>query len=153
MRSVLYTFLLSTLVISSSAQSEVRQYVDQGRAHYKANEFTEAVALYDKALKHIPDWSVVYGYRSEAKRKHNDLEAYRLKASALSLLKRFDEAISQLDLALERNSKDSNAYFNRGVYNLQIEAPDINKGCEDFTLAKKHGVEKASEYLKRFCNK
>jgi tetratricopeptide (TPR) repeat protein len=74
MKYTICTLLIFTLNTQVLAQSQSKLIADKGREYYKVKEYEKAIAQYDEALKIRPDWSVVYSFRSDAKRKKGDLQ-------------------------------------------------------------------------------
>jgi len=72
-----------------SSQSDAESYKAEGNEAYKQQNYTEAVALYSKAIAANPDSAVYYGNR----------------AAAYLMLDKYADALKDCESALSRDPK------------------------------------------------
>ncbi|MCP5042485.1 MAG: tetratricopeptide repeat protein [bacterium] len=95
---------------------ETELALEQGQAHLEAGDFQQALDIYDAAL--------ASGNQSA--------DIWALRANALTLLKRFDEAVADYTTSLEKEER-AQTYFWRGEAYTWIDEHD--KAENDYTRA------------------
>ncbi|MGQ1785858.1 tetratricopeptide repeat protein [Saccharicrinis sp. GN24d3] len=134
------------------------------------NDFETAKKCYDQAIKSTPLYANGFYERSRLKIQYfNDKEtamydisqaiklnhrlpgAYSIRGTLQIQTENYMEAITDLDKAVDIDSADTHALFNRGLayYNLGMK----QKCCKDWDTAGQMGHYKSIKYLSRYCNK
>jgi tetratricopeptide (TPR) repeat protein len=91
--------------------------IEEGDAHYKARQYKEAIADYERALMLVP----------------NHVEVYNKRGLAYYALKEYEKALGDCTRALELNPKSAYAYASRGeIYRM---LGDYERAVEDCTRA------------------
>jgi tetratricopeptide (TPR) repeat protein len=75
--------------------------------------------------------------------------AYNNRGLIKKALKDFDGATEDYTKAIEINPSFASAYFNRG--NISVLKEEPGNGCEDFKKALDLGLNKALEYVAKYC--
>ncbi len=78
-------------------------------------------------------------------------EARLSRGVLLGGLARYQESISDLSVYLSRVSNNGYAFYFRGIANLELKK--LEEACNDLNKAKVLGVEKAQNYIRKFCIK
>ena len=128
---ILVTFC--TLFLTSCENpAKSRQYTEEGsKLLLRYSKFEEAEETLTKAIQYD---------------KHN-FEAYYYRGCAKVNEKRYKDAISDFEKAVEIKPDYADAYFNLGrTYYLMNEE---DKACEYYKLADKYGRPNMEDYLKR----
>lgn len=94
-------------------------WVRQGEAKLLANQWQEALALFDKALADLGSLQIVSQEQAQSAAAILLAEAFNGRGVALLQMARLGEAIAAFSAAVELNPQLANAYFNRG---LAVEA-------------------------------
>ena len=76
--------------------------------------------------------------------------AYYNKAFILCKLERYQEAIRNLDKAIELQPDFAEAYFNRGLTKIYLD--EVEAGAMDLSKAGELGIQDAYNIIKRYCN-
>ncbi|MGQ7868564.1 tetratricopeptide repeat protein [Sunxiuqinia sp. sy24] len=76
--------------------------------------------------------------------------AYYNKAYILCKLGRYQEAIRNLDKAIELQPDFAEAYFNRGLTKIYLD--ELEGGASDLSKAGELGIQDAYNIIKRYCN-
>ena len=128
---ILVTFC--TLFLTSCENpAKSRQYTEEGsKLLLRYSKFEEAEETLTKAIQYD---------------KHN-FEAYYYRGCAKVNEKRYKDAISDFEKAVEIKPDYADAYFNLGrtYYLMNVE----DKACEYYKLADKYGRPNMEDYLKR----
>ena len=106
-------------------------YSSQGDVKATSKKYTEAILLYDSALKYI---QINNKFLNEI--KFLPFETYTSRGICYSRLKDFKTAIFDYNNAINLNPEHGLAYFNRGVafHNLG----NIEKACSDYLEADRY---------------
>jgi len=113
--------------------------LQQGNVFTASNEYKEAIASYDEALKHKPNqdaaWynrgfalgnleryeEAIASYDEALKHKPNQDAAWYNRGIALGNLERYEEAIASYDEALKHKPNQDAAWYNRGIALRNLE--------------------------------
>jgi len=131
-------FLLSAVLLMSLTGCEnpakSRLYTEEGsKLLLRYSNYEEAEETLTKAIKYD---------------KHN-FEAYYYRGCAKVNAKKYNEAITDFEKAVELKPDYADAYFNLGRTYYLLNKED--KACENYKLADKYGRPNLEDYLKR-CN-
>jgi len=131
-------FLLSAVLLMSLTGCEnpakSRLYTEEGsKLLLRYSNYEEAEETLTKAIKYD---------------KHN-FEAYYYRGCAKVNAKKYNEAITDFEKAVELKPDYADAYFNLGRTYYLLNKED--KACENYKLAEKYGRPNLEDYLKR-CN-
>jgi tetratricopeptide (TPR) repeat protein len=117
---------------NQTSERKSQLFVEQGNLFAASSEHEAAVASYDQALKHKPDYDQTWYNRgvalSDLKRYEEALtsydqalrhrpdkhEAWNNRGTTLNMLQRYEEAIASFDQALKLKSDEYKAWNNRG---------------------------------------
>lgn len=139
--------------------------VSQGRQNLETENYTDAIANFDRALQIAPDNIVAYHGRALARLKledyngaildltrivelaPEDVRAYGNRGSAYQKLGDTEKALEDYNRALELSPEYTFAYFNRG--SLYVELGEYTKALQDFNQT----VILEPEYAKAFYNR
>ncbi|WP_299582212.1 tetratricopeptide repeat protein [uncultured Sunxiuqinia sp.] len=142
-------------------------------AHFsRANCRTEMVQLLESLPDFSEDLTIPVGTSNNAQSQHeefiHDYEtilddyqvcayidpnfpfAYYNKAYILCKLGRYQEAIRNLDKAIELQPDFAEAYFNRGLTKIYLD--ELEGGASDLSKAGELGIQDAYNIIKRYCN-
>ena len=124
-----------TLFLTSCENpAKSRQYTEEGsKLLLRYSKFEEAEETLTKAIQY----------------NKNNFEAYYYRGCAKVNAKKYQEAISDFEKAVEIKPDYADAYFNLGRTYYLIN--DDDKACENYKLAAKYGRPNLEDYLKR-CN-
>ena len=130
------TFLLITLFFMSlySCQdpAKSRYYMDEGnKLMMNYGKYAEAEEAFDKAIKY----------------DKNNYEAYYLRGCAKINAKKYQDAILDLEKAIELKPDYADAYFNIGRTYFLLN--DEEKACEYYKLADQYGRPNLEDYLRK----
>ena len=130
------SFLLITLFFMSlySCQdpAKSRLYMDEGnKLMMNYGKYAEAEEAFDKAIKY----------------DKNNYEAYYLRGCAKINAQKYQEAILDLEKAIELKPDYADAYFNIGRAYFILN--DEEKACEYYKLADKYGRPNLEDYLRK----
>lgn len=130
------TFLLITLFImglhSCQDPAKSRLYMDEGnKLMMNYGKYAEAEEAFDKAIKY----------------DKNNYEAYYLRGCAKINAKKYQDAILDLEKAIELKPDYADAYFNIGRTYFLLN--DEEKACEYYKLADKYGRPNLEDYLRK----
>lgn len=130
------TFLLITLFImglhSCQDPAKSRYYMDEGnKLMMNYGKYAEAEEAFDKAIKY----------------DKNNYEAYYLRGCAKINAKKYQNAILDLEKAIELKPDYADAYFNIGRTYFLLN--DEEKACEYYKLADKYGRPNLEDYLRK----
>ena len=134
MKRIAYLFITLIFIGLTSCQdpAKSRVYMDEGnRLMMNYGKFDEAEAAFDKAIKY----------------DKNNYEAYYLRGCAKINSKKYQEAIADLEKAIELKPDYADAYFNIGKVNYLLG--DEDKACEYYKLADQYGRPNLDDYLRR----
>lgn len=118
-----------------SAGNSAEAFVERGNAYYEVGEYDKAIDDYRSALRAAPD----YG------------RAYKEWSSVNVVQGETQEALQNLDLAIEKGETTISAYTNRG--NRRADLGDRAGAAEDWTSASKLPANTADEYSARGFSK
>ncbi len=132
------TFLFSLLAFFAFTgcenQAKSRIYTEEGsKLLIRYSKFEEAEETLSKAIKY----------------NKNNFEAYYYRGCAKVNRKKYAEAISDFEKAIEIKPDYADAHFNMGRSYFLLNNED--KACECYKLAAKYGRPNLEDYLKR-CN-
>jgi len=130
------SFLLITLFFMSlySCQdpAKSRLYMDEGnKLMMNYGKYAEAEEAFDKAIKY----------------DKNNYEAYYLRGCAKINAQKYQEAILDLEKAIELKPDYADAYFNIGRAYFILNEEE--KACEYYKLADKYGRPNLEDYLRK----
>lgn len=140
-------------------------YFNRGIAHNRQGQFDKAAADFTRFIAAKDDLAVAYFYRGTSylhMGRHQDALAdyeravklepssvhLNARASVLATLKRFPEALQDLNKALELDPNNAEAYNNRGAVKAQIG--QSSDAMNDIVRAAQLGHKLAQEGLARF---
>ena len=126
-----------TLLIFTVSKSSSKAY--RGLRNIARDELS--LKDYANSLKH---WNYIIG---NYKDNISHLE-YSSRASVRSKLKDFENAIADLDTAIQINPSFANSYITRGLLKVYIK----EDGCEDFSKALELNHRNASRMKERYCD-
>ena len=136
MKKIAFLFVAFCAFILTSCENPAksRLYTDEGsKLLLRYSQYDEAVEVLTKAIKY----------------DKNNYEAYYYRGCAQVNAKRYEEALTDFEKAVELKPDYADAYFNMGrTYYLQ---QNEDKACEYYKLAAKFGRPNLEDYLKR-CN-
>ncbi len=145
---------LFTKAIKSDPNSE-RSYINRGHTYQLIKDYDKALADYTKAIKIDPKSVRAYIYRgltysiileNVAQTSSNMYERMLLKIAGTT----YNDAMADLNKAIELDPKSSSAYSCRGLLNSVVL--DKDKACQDWQIAVSLGDSTiAQESLKAFC--
>jgi len=107
-------------------------FVNQGLIKAKANDFTSAIELFNKA---ITEDSL-------------NATAYKNRGNAKAALKDYKGSIEDFNVAIRIDPKDGGAYLNRGISKFHL---DDKTACEDWKKAEQLGSKRAGDLLLNHC--
>jgi tetratricopeptide (TPR) repeat protein len=118
-----------------------------------AADSTYGAAYYEKArfvLQHFEDRRSASSDIDDAIRLDPQLPGvYTIRGTMRIESQNYLQAIRDFDKALEKDSKDASALFNRGLANYNLGMKD--KACNDWQKATNMGHYKAVRYISRYC--
>jgi len=130
------------LVTATADNLTAEDYYNQGIDYAKLQQYTDAVASYDKAIQINPDYSNAWYNRGNALLnlgKYDDAvasydkvvkidpqysDAWVNRGVTLGKLGRYDDAIASYDKAIQINPNDADAWYNRGNAFLYLDRYD-----------------------------
>lgn len=124
--------VMFTLSSCKDQKAESNRKVKEGIQKIYQSEFTEAIVLFDEAIKH----------------DKNNAEAYFFRGNAFMNLKDYNKAIEDYTLAIGIKQDYTDAYYNRGL--VKSYMGERNFACEDFLKAESLG-KKNIEDLTKWC--
>ncbi len=104
---------------ATTPQKTKKQWLDEGNAHYKAQQYKEAIVAYNYAIVLDP----------------NDAITYFARGSAYGSLNEYQLAIADFDQAIALNPEYANAYNNRGLAYSYIKAYQLAIADYDQAIA------------------
>lgn len=131
-------FLISAVLLVAMTACEnpakSRVYTEEGaKLLLRYSKFDEAEETLTKAIKY----------------DKGNYEAYYYRGCARINAKKYNEAITDLEKAVELKPDYADAYFNMGRAYYMIHNED--KACENYKLSARYGRPNLEDYLKR-CN-
>jgi tetratricopeptide (TPR) repeat protein len=136
MKKLTFLFALITLFALTSCESPAKSRVlteEGSKQLLRYSQFDEAEETLTKAIRY----------------DKGNYEAYYYRGCARINAKKYNEAIADLEKAVELKPDYADAYFNLGrTYYLMH---DEDKACENYKLAARYGRPNLEDYLKR-CN-
>ena len=132
--TLILSVLFALFLTSCENPNKSRAYMDEGsKMLLRYSDYEEAEKLLTKAIKY----------------DKSNYEAYYYRGCARINAKKYQEAIEDLEKAVELKTDYADAYFNMGrTYYLMN---DEDKACEYYKLADQYGRPNLEDYLKR-CN-
>lgn len=121
MHRFLILFGLSLLMSCTPREERAREYLESGRLHLLAGEFSEALEALDQAIRI----------------DSTQAEAYLYRGSAHFNLRDVNDAISDYSKAIALSPAMADAWFNRG--NAWFYLNDRDKACADWKEAERLG--------------
>lgn len=111
------------------------RYMEEGNTKFKAGDFQGAIIYYTNVTYLKPDYYWAYNKRAYAKAR----------------MKKFQEAVSDYNKAIELNPTDPRLFTFRGLAKLQMK--DKTGGCEDIKKGVAEGHKNAAHLPAEFgCN-
>lgn len=171
---IIVAFML--ILCSFSASSQSSDLLSEGNLKLRNDDFSGAIAVYNKIIKENPGHYVVYFNRALAHtavdkylealydyRMFIDLApvndeddhdnwktAYERSAMILMSLEAYQEAIEILDEALDIDMNFGEAYFWRGVNKISIG--NKSEGCTDLNLSVAFNIKESMDYIQKYCD-
>lgn len=129
-------FLLSIVLLMAMTAcdnpAKSRVYTEEGSKQLlRYSQFDEAEKTLTEAIKY----------------DKNNFEAYYYRGCARINAKKYEDAIADLEKAVELKPDYADAYFNLGRTYFLLR--DEDKACENYKLAAKYGRPNLEDYLKR----
>lgn len=142
-------------------------YAVSGIAKSQNNDFTGAIADYNKSIALDSLQAVVFYNRAVAKSKLKDYKgaildytrAIALKSDAETyfnrgllkfIMKDYSLSIGDFDIVIELQKDYGKAYLYRGIAKLSLS--DKENGCDDLEKAKALKITEADEFIHDYCN-
>jgi len=133
--TILLLSIVSVMFAVSSCKdhkAESNRKVKEGIQKIYLSEFTEALELFEEAIKY----------------DKNNAEAYFFRGNAFMNLKDYNKAIEDYTLAIEIKQDYTDAYYNRGL--VKSYMGERNFACEDFLKAESLGKQNIED-LTKWC--
>jgi hypothetical protein len=162
------TLLTALFLVSNVYGQTENEYVYQGNAKGRLQDYRGAIADYNKAIKLNPNDAKAYNNRGVAKGRLQDyrgaiadftkaielnpnlVEAYNNRGIAKGELQDYRGAIADFTKAIKLNPNHAMAYYNRGLSKVRLGQRD--SACLDFSKAGELGYGDAYESIKKHCN-
>jgi tetratricopeptide (TPR) repeat protein len=133
--TILLLSIISVMFAVSSCKdhkAESNRKVKEGIQKIYQSEYTEALVLFDEAIKH----------------DKNNAEAYYFRGNAFMNLKDYNTAIENYTQAIVIKQDYAEAYYNRGL--VKSYMGERNFACEDFLKAESLGKQNIED-LTKWC--
>jgi tetratricopeptide (TPR) repeat protein len=133
MKKIIFVCFLAIMAISSTAQTDVKELLDQGINLITKKEYKKAIEIFDQAALVSPDDPEIYAHRGQAKH----------------YLNQFKEAIEDYNIAIRLQPDYAEVYHLRGL--AKGELKDNVGACEDWATAYEKGESRALQLIVEFC--